>query len=65
METLIGFGAVVIATLVALFGALALQALLLRGIFALMAPATADRRAASSSIEHGTRMAARAFAKAR
>lgn len=65
METFIGFAALVMATLVALFGALALQALLLRGIFALMAPATADRRAASPSMEHGTRLAARAFAKAR
>jgi len=64
METFLGFAAVVMASLVALLGALALQALLLRGIFALMAPATADRRVASS-IEHGTRMAARAFAKAR
>jgi len=52
-------------TIVALFSALALQALLLRGVFALMEPATAPRRLAPPSIERGARMAARAFARAR
>jgi hypothetical protein len=65
MDTFIGFAAVVMATIVALFSALALQAVLLRAVFALMAPATAARRFATPAIEHGTRMAARAYAKAR
>ena len=65
METFIQFAAILVVTVVALFSALALQALLLRGVFALMQPATAPRRLALSSIEHGVAMAARAFAKAR
>ncbi len=65
METFIGFAAVIMTTLTALFSALALQAILLRGVFALMEPATATRRVAPVAIEHGTCMAARAYAKAR
>jgi hypothetical protein len=65
METFIQFAAILMVTIVALFSALALQALLLRGVFALMQPAAAARRLAPSSIEHGVAMAARAFAKAR
>jgi hypothetical protein len=65
METFIQFAAILVVTVVALFSALALQALLLRGVFALMQPATARRRLAAPSIEHGVAMAARAFAKAR
>ena len=65
METFIDFAAILIVTIVALFFALALQALLLRGVFALMEPATAPRRLAPPSIERGARMAARAFARAR
>jgi hypothetical protein len=65
METFIDFAAILIVTIVALFFALALQALLLRGVFALMEPATAPRRPAPLSIEHGARIAARAFARAR
>ncbi len=65
MDTMLGFAAVVMATIVALFAALGLQALLLRGVFALMQPATADRRIARAPIEQGTRLAARAFAKVR
>ena len=57
METFIDFAAILIVTIVALFFALALQALLLRGVFALMEPAP--------SIEHGARIAARAMARAR
>jgi hypothetical protein len=65
METFIEFAAVLMVTIVALFSALALQAVLLRGVFALMQPATASRRVVPPSIERGTRLAAQAFAKAR
>jgi hypothetical protein len=63
MDTFIGFAAIVMTTIVALFSALALQAFLLRAAFALMQLATAARP--SPSIEPGTQLAARAFAKAR
>jgi hypothetical protein len=43
METVFGFAALVMATILGLFGALALQALLLRVTFALMQPTTAER----------------------
>ena len=43
METFINFAALAMATILALFSSLALQALLLRGVFALMQPATAAR----------------------
>jgi hypothetical protein len=65
METFIQVAAILMVTIVALFSALALQALLLRGVFALMQPATAPRCLTPPSIEHGAGMAARAFAKAR
>jgi len=65
MDTFIGFAAVVMTTILALFSALALQALLLRGVFALMEPATASRRIVPPAIERGTQLVARAYAKAR
>jgi hypothetical protein len=65
METFLGFAVVVMTTIVALFSALALQALLLRGVFALMEPATASRQMAPPAIERGTQLVARAYAKAR
>jgi hypothetical protein len=65
METFIEFAAIVMVTVFALFSALALQALLLHGVFALVQPATASRRMVPPSIEDGARLAARAFAKAR
>ena len=65
MDTFIGFAAVVMTTIVALFSALALQALLLRGVFALMEPATASRRVVPPSVARGTQLAARAYAKGR
>jgi uncharacterized membrane protein YcfT len=65
METFIEFAAILMVTIVALFSALAIQALLLRGVFALMQPATASRRMVPPSIARGTRLAAQAFAKAR
>jgi hypothetical protein len=61
METFIGFAAIVMTTIVALFAALALQALLLRGVFALMQPATASRPA--PPIERGAALVARAYAE--
>lgn len=63
METFIGFAAIVMTTIVALFAALALQALLLRGVFALMQPATAPRRIPAPPIERGTALVARAYAE--
>jgi hypothetical protein len=65
MDTFIGFAAVLMTTIVALFSAMALQALLLRGVFALMEPATASRRIAPPSIARGTQLVARAYAKGR
>jgi hypothetical protein len=65
METMFGFTAVVMATLVSLFVALALQGLLLRMAFQLMQPATADRRVmVKGPIEGGTRMVAQVYARA-
>jgi hypothetical protein len=65
MDTFLEFAVLVMATIVALFSALALQALLLRGVFALMAPATVSRRNVPPSMERGTQWVVRAFAKAR
>ncbi|HKN25550.1 MAG TPA: hypothetical protein VJX72_11945 [Candidatus Acidoferrum sp.] len=65
MDAFLSFAAIAITTIIALFAALALQALLLRATVALMQPATASRRIAPTAIEHGTRMAARAYVKAR
>jgi hypothetical protein len=53
METVFGFAALVMATILGLFGALALQALLLRATFALMQPATADGRPLRPPLERG------------
>ena len=65
METMFGFAAVVMATLVSLFAALALQGLLMKVAFQLMQPATADRRVvAKAPIERGTRMVTRVYARA-
>lgn len=63
METMFGFAAVVLATLVSLFAALALQGLLMKLAFQLMQPATADRRVVAP-IARGTRMVAQAYARA-
>ena len=64
METMFGFAALVLATLVSLFAALALQGLLLKVAFELMQPATADRRVVTAPIERGTRMVAQVYARA-
>jgi hypothetical protein len=63
METMFGFAALVMATILGLFAALALQTLLLKVAFALMQPATADRRIPRPTIERGAQMAARAYAR--
>jgi len=65
MDTILGSVIITTATILALFAALGLDWLLLRGVFLLMQPATADRRAAQPAIEHGTRLAAQAYAQRR
>ena len=65
MDTMLTFVGLVLATLVALFAALALQTLLLRAAFALMHPSTARRRVPQPAVEHGTQLVARAFSRAR
>jgi hypothetical protein len=65
MATFIEFAALLLVTLVALFSALVLQALLLEGVFVLMEPATATRPVLRRSIGRGGRLAARAFARTR
>jgi hypothetical protein len=64
MDTFLGLAAVVMTTIIALFTAMGLQALLLRATLALMQPATA-RRITPPSMERGTQLVARAFAKGR
>jgi hypothetical protein len=63
MDTLLSFVALLITSLIALFAALALDWLLLRGMFLLMQPATADRRVPVAKLERGTQLAARAYAR--
>ncbi len=63
MDTFIGFAALVMTTIFALFSALALQAVLLRGVFALMQPATAAHRIGPPSLERGAQMVASAYAR--
>jgi hypothetical protein len=63
METLFGFAALGMATILGLFMALALQALALRLAFYLMQPATSDRRTMRPPVERGTQLAARAYAR--
>lgn len=62
MDSLITFTALLLATLAALFASLALDWLLLRGLFRLMQPATANRRPTTTGIVRGTQLAARAWA---
>jgi hypothetical protein len=67
METLITFAGVTVLTLFALFAALALQSLLLKATFLLMAPAGVDRTSRSTrvSVEQGTRLLAHAYGRSR
>jgi len=64
MDTMLAFVGLVITTLMALFAALALQTLLLRAAFALMHPATANRRIPQPLVEHGAQLVPRAFSRA-
>jgi len=63
MDTMFEFAALVMATILGLFGALALQALLLRATFALMQPAAADQKPLRPPLERGARLTARAYAR--
>lgn len=63
METMFGFAALVLATILGLFMALAFQALFLRATFLLMQPATADRRPLRPPLERGAQLAARAYGR--
>jgi hypothetical protein len=65
MDTMLGFVAVAIITVAALFAALALNWALLRATFLLMQSATATRRIARLPIEQGTRLVAQAYGRAR
>ena len=62
MDTFISFAALVITSLIALFAALALDWLLLRGMFLIMQPATSDRRVPATRLDRGAHLAARAYA---
>ncbi len=64
MAGILGFTGIVITTLIAVSAAVALDWALLNGVFLLMRPATAQRRA-PLQFERGTRLAARACAKVR
>ena len=64
METMFGFAALVMATLVSLFVALAMQGLLLKLVFQLMQPATEDRRVVTKMpAEPGPQMVPRVYAR--
>lgn len=65
MDMMLGFAGLVITTVVALFAALALEAVLLQAMIALMRPATADRRSAKPQIAQGARLVAAAYGKVR
>jgi hypothetical protein len=76
METMITFAGVTIATLVALFAALALQTLFLKATFALIRPLTVNRNRVASNalgtmrnsrgaVEQGARLVAHAYGKTR
>jgi len=61
MDTMIQFAALLMTALITLFLGVALDWLLLRGMFRLMQPATANHRIPVAPIERGTRLAARAY----
>lgn len=65
MDSMLGFASLVIATILALFAALALDWLLLKAAFVLMQPATANRSTSRPALESGVRMATRAFGRGR
>jgi hypothetical protein len=63
METLFGIAALTLVTIVGLFASLALQALLLRGAFALMQPAAAKPSAVRQPLVRGAQLTAQAYAR--
>lgn len=63
MDTLMSFIALLVTSLIALFGALALDWLLLRGTLLLMQPTTADRRVSTPC--QGSQLAARAYVRSK
>jgi hypothetical protein len=73
METMITFAGVTIATVVALFAALALESLLLKAMFVLMQPLAMSQgktqgipsRGARMPVERGTRLLMQAYGKTR
>jgi hypothetical protein len=65
MDTLMSFIALLVTSLIALFAALALDWLLLRGMFLLMPPATADRRVSTPCLEKETQLTARAYVRSK
>lgn len=65
MDTLISLVALILTSLIALLSAIALDWLLLQGMFRIMQPATADRRVPATTVERGTQLAARAYARNR
>ena len=65
METMMSLATLVMATVLALFSAMALQVFFLRAILFLMQPATAGRRAPRPAIERGSQLVARAYAGTR
>ncbi len=65
MDMFLGFAALIITLLLSLFAALALDWLLLRGVFLIIEPATADRRVPTTRLDRGTQLAAQAYARNR
>jgi hypothetical protein len=65
MDIILQCVALILATLIALFAAIVLDWLLLRGMFLLMQPATADRRAPVARLDRGSQLAACAFGQPR
>ena len=68
MENLITFAGVTVMTLIALFAALALQSLLLKATFVLMAPASKSIgpiRKVQVPVERGARLLAHAYGRNR
>lgn len=63
MDTILGFTSLLLTTILALFAALAMQMALLKAAFFLMQPAAANRPAPRPSLEHGTQLLVRAYAR--
>lgn len=63
MDKFIGFAALLLTSLLALFAAVALDWLLLRVMLRMMQPATADRRVSATRLDRGVQLAARAYGR--